>query len=163
MISSVPPPDPGQPAVSPEALDGIIHHVAVAAVKLQRFVGHPVGHPGGKELGHGDLFARELSGVDLSGHVVSQLAGGFDLGGQLRQPVPDGLELADGPPKLGPLLDILDRFVQGNLRPGHGGYRPVQALGLQFPHDVVEALPLLAQDIFGGNPAILKDEFGGIR
>ena len=71
-------PDRAQAGIAPGALDRVLHHVAVAAVDLQRAVRHPDVSLRRGDLGHRDLFgAGQLLRVEPQ-RVIGQLPGLFD-------------------------------------------------------------------------------------
>ncbi len=58
---------------------------------------------------------------------------------------------------------VLERAVEALLGAGHAARRADQALALELPHDVVEALALLAQQRVGGHAHVLEGEQRGVR
>src|SRR5713226_5635225 len=104
--------DGPEPDVAEEALHGELGHVAVASMELHRLVGDAVGHLGAEELGHRDLGDAVLARAVEPGGMVEELTRGFDLGGHVRDPVPQHLLLAEGPIEGAALPDIGDRILE---------------------------------------------------
>src|SRR5262245_48595649 len=71
--------------VAEEPLDGVLAHVAVAAVELHAVVGHALGHVRGEELHHGDLAHRVLVALELDRTSVGEPAPGLDQRGELGE------------------------------------------------------------------------------
>jgi len=76
--------------------------------------------------------------------------------------VPDGLELADLAAERLALQGVGQRLVKAALGAGHAARRADQPLALQLPHDVVEALALLAEDCGLGNAHVLEGQQRGV-
>src|SRR6266480_1143410 len=140
--------DPVEANVAVGALELVLLHVAVAAEDLDALVGDLAADAGREQLHLGDLTDRVLAiGVAPRDHVV-ELLGGLDLGGHLRELVPDGLEAADRAAERLTLLGVSEGLLEHPLRArdrARGGDHP---LALELPRDVVEALADLAQDPF---------------
>src|SRR5579875_2660369 len=131
--------------IPPHALDSVLLHVPVAAVDLDALVGHLDGDPGGVQLGHRDLPHRIFAVLKAPGGGVDHLTGALDLGRHLSELVPDDLEAADRASEGGALLGVAQGPIEHVLGGGHRAGGADQALALQLPHDVVEALADLAQ------------------
>src|SRR5205085_2104428 len=87
---------------------------------------------------------------------VDDLARGLDLRRHLRELVADHLEAADRPPERAPLLGVLERAVEHVLGARDRSGRADQALSLELPHDVVEALAWLSEDRGLGDVHVLE-------
>src|SRR5829696_4482641 len=149
-------PDPVEPHVAPHALDAVLLHVAGPAVDLEALVAHPAGHPRGEDLRHRDLAHRVLAVAEPPRGRVDELPRRLDLRRHLGELVPDHLEAADRAPERLPLHRVLQRPVERLLRGGDAARRADHPLALELPHDVVEALALLAEQCIDGHAHVLE-------
>src|SRR3954447_20938946 len=137
-----------QAHVTPDALHSVLLHVSGAAVNLDALIGHVDGDPRGVQLRHRDLADGVLAVLEAPGGRVDHLPGRFDLRRHLGELVADDLEVADRAAERVALLGVLHRAVEAALGARHAAGGADQALALELPHDVVEALALLAQQRF---------------
>ena len=93
---------------------------------------------------------------------VDHLAGRLDLRGHVGELVPDRLELADRAAEGGAVGGVLERAVEAALGAGHAARGADQPLALELPHDVVEALALLAEQRVLGHAHVLEGEQRGV-
>ena len=166
MISSVPGADPVEAHVAPDALDAVLLHVAGAAVDLDALVGDLDGDARGVQLGHRDLAHGVLAVLEAPGRRVDHLARRLDLRRHLGELVADDLEVADRAAERVALLGVLERLLEAPLGAGDAARRADQPLALELPHDVVEALALLAQDRVGRHAHVLERQqrrVGGVH
>jgi hypothetical protein len=105
--------------------------------------------------------AIEISRTGPRGHV-HHLARRLDLRGHLGELVADHLELADLAPERLALVCVLQRAVERFLRARHAAGGADQALALQLPHDVVEALAHLAEHGGVGHAHVLEGQKRGV-
>src|SRR4051794_14483099 len=137
--------DAVEPQVAPGALDAVLLHVAGAAVDLDALVGDVDRNPRGVQLRHRDLAHGVLAVVEAPSRRVDHLASALDLRRHLRELVADDLGLADRAPERLALLRVLERLLEHPLGAGDAARGADQALALELPHDVVEALAELAE------------------
>src|SRR5215213_3583166 len=154
--------DPVQPHVAPGAFDAVLLHVPRASVDLEALVDHLARHPRRVELRYRDLAHGVLAACEAPGRRVDQLPARLDLGGHVGELVADRLEAADRASERRSLARVLERLVEALLRAGHAPGRTDQALALELPHDVVEALALLAECGLGGHAHVLEREQRGV-
>src|SRR5215210_569585 len=113
-------------------------------------------HARGVELRHRDLSHRVLAVREAPGRGVDHLAAGLDLRRHVGELVADRLEAADRAPEGRALAGVLERLVEALLRGRHAARGADQALALELPHDVIEALPLLAEEGLRRNAHVLE-------
>ena len=114
-------------------------------------------------LDHRDLARRvEAPGVEPGG-VVDELAPGLDLGGEHGELLADRLLLPERGAEGRAGADIVDRQLDRGLRLAHRHGADHRALVLEVAHDRVKAAPLAAEQVLGGNPALLENELGRVR
>src|SRR4051812_13526021 len=155
--------DPVQPQVAPGPLDLVLTHVTGAAEDLQALVGHRAAHLGGVQLGHRDLAHGVLAVGEAPGGGVDELTRGFDLGRHRRELVADDLEVADLAPERLALERVGERAVEGALCARDAARGADEALALELPHDLVEALADLPEDGVGGNAHVVEGQQRGVR
>src|SRR5215207_9077175 len=148
--------DAVQPHVAPGALDAVLLHVASAAVDLQALVGDPARHPRGVHLRHRDLAHGVLAVCEPPGGRVDELPRGLDIRRHLGELVPGHLEAADRAAERLALHRVAERAVERLLRRRYAAGGADHALALELPHDVVEALSLLAEQRVGGHVHVLE-------
>jgi hypothetical protein len=135
--------------------------VAGAAEDLQGVVGDLQGDVGGVLLGHGGLHAVGGVGLlELSGGVDQQ-PGAAEAGGHVGDLEGNGLLLADGTAELDALLGVFHRRVKGSLGDAQSLGRDADAPAVQSGHGDLEALALLAQEIFLRDLHVVEDELAG--
>src|SRR6185503_4725549 len=154
--------DGHEPVVAEEALDGVLAHVAVAAVELDAVIGYSLRHVRGEELHHGDLAHRVLVLLVLEARGIGEPAAGLDEGGQLGQLVPDHLLLRQRPLEGVAPLHIGDGVLEGALASRRRVKPRHQALALEDAHDLVEAPALLAQEVLSRHAHGLEGQLGGV-
>src|SRR5436190_9003631 len=148
--------DPIQAHVAPDPLDSVLLHVAGAAVDLDALVGDLDRDARSVQLGHRDLADGVLAVLVAPGGRVDHLPRALDLRRHLGELVADHLELADLAAERGALLGVLQRTVEARLGAGDAAGGADQALALELPHDVVEALADLAEDRGRRDPDVLE-------
>ncbi|VAZ84999.1 hypothetical protein LAUMK42_03830 [Mycobacterium persicum] len=117
----------------------------------------------GKVFRHssGDVvaFARVFQPRRVDHHQVCR----FDLGRHLGQLECDGLVLGDRLPEGVALLRVSHRQLEGSNGDTTGARRNVHPADFDAVHHLEEALPRdAAEDVVGGCPITVEDEFGGI-
>src|SRR5947209_10004033 len=110
------------------------------------------------ELGHRDLAHRVLAVLEAPRGRVDELPRGLDLRRHLGELVADDLEVPDRAAERLALLGVLEGAVEAALRARDAARGADQALALELPHDVVEALADLAEYGVGGHADILEGE-----
>ena len=153
--------DGGNLSVPVEPLHLHALQVAAAAEDLQRVVGDLQGDVGGILLGHGGLHAVGHVGLLQLGGGVDQEPGAAQFGGHVGNLESDVLLLADGLAKLNPLLGILHSSLIGPLGDTQGLSGDADASPVQGGHGNLEALALLAQQVFLGDLHIVEIQLAG--
>jgi hypothetical protein len=77
--------------------------------------------------------------------------------------VADRLEAADRAAEGLALLGVFERPIEDALRARDAADRGDQPLSLELPGDVVEALPLLAEQVLRGDADVLEGELARVR
>ena len=134
--------------VTEQALDGVIHQIAVAAVELKGAIDDRHAGVGRQPLGHrGELGLGRRAGLDLRGGGVEQRARRLQLGLHVGELELRRLEVADRLAELGPAAGIGDRLVQGSLRAAEAARADVEAPAVQALHGDGETLALVADAV----------------
>src|SRR3990172_9029712 len=109
-------PDAVDAELAPDALDGLLAHVAASAEDLHGLVGHPARGLRAHELDRArervELLARGPAAGGLPPHAVEHRLRGHDLGGHVGQHELDRLELDYRPAELLALLRERERQVE---------------------------------------------------
>src|SRR4051812_4408732 len=142
--------------------DGVLEHVAVAAVQLQAAVDDLLLQLGGPPLGHGGVLGGEPPGVVLQDRLLQVGLGDRHLGVHLGELEAGVLEPADRPAERRPLLAVLHGAVEDQPARGHGDRGDGQPLLGQVVHQVEEAVALGAQQIARRHANVVEEELGGV-
>ena len=94
---------------------------------------------------------------------MGELLGGLDLRRHLGELVADHLEAADRAAERLALLGVLERALEHALGARVAARGADQALALELPGDVVEALALLAEDRVDRHPDVVEGELARVR
>ena len=86
--------------VAVQSLNGILFHIAVAAMQLQHVVRCAHRYLGTKQLGHAGSVAKRFTFFCQPGSVIDQVAKRFDLSGGVGDKVLDRLLVGNGAAKL---------------------------------------------------------------
>src|SRR5204863_1947380 len=132
--------DPVQAHVAVGAFNLVLLHVAVATEDLHAFVGDLAAGARGEELRLGDLADRVLAVGEAPGCRVRELLRGLDVGRHVGELVANSLKAPDRAPKRLALLCVLDRALEHPLAARVAPRGRDEALALELPADVVEAL-----------------------
>src|SRR5262249_39469437 len=155
--------DPVEARVAIGALDLVLLHVPVAAMDLDRLVGDLLHDARAIELRLRDLAHRVLAVGVAPGGRIDHLLRGLDLHRHLGELVADRLEPPDRAAEGLALLGVLERALEDALGARDAADRGDQALALELPADVVEALALLTQHVLGGGADGLEGGRAGVR
>src|SRR5262245_4325235 len=136
--------------------------VAGAAVDLDAFAAHPLGHLRGEQLGHRGLLVATLAGVDLLADEVVELASGLDLGRHFGDLEADRLELGDRAAELLAVVGVGNRIVERALGQADGACGGVGAGRLEARGRVVEGLALLADHVRRRDTEIVEGQLPGL-
>ena len=120
----------------------------------------------GVQLGHRDLAHRVLAVVEAPRRHVHELARRLDFRRHLGELVADHLELADASPNALRSFAYCERPFEAFCAPATLPRGADQALALELPHDVVEALADLAEHRRRGHAHVLEGQqrrVGGVH
>jgi hypothetical protein len=149
--------------VAVEALDGVLLHVAVAAMDLDRLVRHPGRGLAGVELRHRRLARVGLAGVLEPCRALDQEPRALDAALHLRELELHRLDLRERLAERLAQLGVAHRLLE---RRGHHAQRlgaHADPPGVQHAHRDPEALALVAQPLIGGHLQIFERERDGVR
>src|SRR6185369_2626850 len=155
--------DRAQLRVPKVALHRVVLDVAVAPVDLHRLHGHLDGGLAGVELGHGGLHGVLLARVAQRGRPPGQEARGIHLGGHVRDLELDGLEVRDGVAELAAVRGVAVRGLERGLGDAQREGGDPDAPAVQDAQGVDEPVALLAQQVRGGDAAVLEDQLRRVR
>ena len=143
--------------VAPEALDRIIHQIAVAAVQLQRAVGDARAGVGRKALGHGGK-AGLVRGIvaDLGRREIKQGARRFQFGRHVGQHELGILEVGDCGPELLAFARIGDRLVEAALSAAQAAGADIEPPAVEAHHGDPKALALAPDAVLDGHANIVE-------
>jgi len=143
--------DPGIPE---ETRDGILFHVAIAAVELHALTHHAVEHLRDPVLGHRYLLDDILPLHMFDDQAVEEGASQFHFRRHFGHLKGDVLETANGPTEDLPTFCIVDGKFQGLFRSRLGADGAHQSLLLELLHQKIKTMPFSAEEVGYRNAAI---------
>src|SRR5688572_29681835 len=132
---------------------------AVAAMNLDAVLGGTHRDFARVQLRHRCLERGALPGILHRGGTIRHQARGFDTHHVVHQLGADALKRSDRLPELFAFECIRSRGIVRALGESHGERGDADAAGIQHLERVDESLSLRAEQLAGGNAAILEDQF----
>src|SRR5207253_4309161 len=153
---------PRQPGIAPCPLDWKLAHVAVAAEDLDRVVCHLARDLGRQQLGLRDLSYGILALVPLPRSLVDEGLDRGDLRPHVDELVLDHLKVRDRLAERLALQGVVLRVLEHPVRPGDRTGGGDHSLALQLPHEVLESLAFLADQVADRDVAVLEQQLGSV-
>src|SRR5690606_4073396 len=146
--------------VPQDAFDRMLVQQPLGAQELDGGAGGPAGELAGGELRHGRGVAVRPTLLAEPRGVVDEVAGGRDLGRQVRQAELRALRVAET--QVAGRGDGQDG-VERALGETEGERADADAARVECAHEVDEALTFLAQPVLHGNLGVLQDQLARVR
>src|SRR5512135_93042 len=145
--------------VAHQALDAVVLAVAVAAVQLHRLGGDAHRQVRGAQLGDRSFDADVARArVDQARHVPQPGLALRELGGEVREQELDALEFDDAPPRLAPLIDVVDCVAEGRARDSQGMCRDARARLVQRGEQQLQAFARRGEQVRARHAATVEGE-----
>ena len=114
------------------------------------------------QFGHGGFAHEHLALIAQIGGVIGELAGGFELGGHIRQRMPNHLKFRNRPAECLALGDVFQGDLQRLFHAADAGDRADQSLELEAFHNVKKAHVLLTDALTDRHANVVKGQFRSV-
>jgi len=149
--------------VTVELFGGTFLGEADAAEDFDGLAGDVFGDQRGMQLCHGGLLDEGQAGVAEAGGVIDHEPGRFDVHGHFGELELDALELGDGLAELAALAGVGDGVLQGAMSETNELGADGDAAAVEGFNGYFVAFAGFAEDVRGGDAAVVEDDFTGGR